>query len=164
MKRRIFIAINLPKNIKNELVKYQEKWPDLPIKWTKKENLHITLDFAGKINDDELLGIIDKTKKMAEKVSSFPVNLNKIHYGPPDKSPPRMIWVTGEKIESMDLKPHITLGRIRQWEWRKIEPEEIPEINEDISLTFKANSIDIMESQLSQRGPKYTIIESIKLN
>jgi 2'-5' RNA ligase len=39
MRHRVFIAINLPENVKNKLSSYQEKWPELPIRWTKKENL-----------------------------------------------------------------------------------------------------------------------------
>jgi len=73
-----------------------------------------------------------------------------------------MIWVTGEKVEDLNLKPHITLGRIRQWEWRRIDPEEIPEINENISLILNVDSIEIMQSRLNQGGSKYTIVESIK--
>lgn len=162
-KRRIFIAINLPENVKKELSSFQTKWQALPIRWTKKENLHITLDFIGNINDDELLEVIKKTKNKLAEVFPFSVNLNNICYGPLDKLPPRMIWAIGEKIENMDLKPHITLGRIRQWEWRRMDPEEMPEINEDISLVFNVDSIEIMQSQLNPKGPKYTIIESIKL-
>ncbi len=162
MKRRIFIAINLTENIKNELVKYQKQWQELPIRWTKKENLHITLNFIGNVDDGELLEIIEDTKKRLAETSSFSVNLSKICYGPPDKMPPRMIWVTGEKVEDLNLKPHITLGRIRQWEWRRIDPEEIPEINENISLILNVDSIEIMQSRLNQGGSKYTIVESIK--
>ena len=97
-----------------------------------------------------------------------------------------MVWAQGEKIkeladvkqdlekslmdsginftpENRDFRPHITLGRIRTWEWRKIEQEEKPEVNEEISLNFEVNSIEVMESQLRREGPKYTILESIKL-
>jgi len=43
--KRIFIAINLPKQIKKQLAQFQENWPDLPARWLKKETLHITLGF-----------------------------------------------------------------------------------------------------------------------
>jgi len=42
---RIFIAINLPANLKKELSMAQNRWPELPARWTKPENLHITLLF-----------------------------------------------------------------------------------------------------------------------
>ena len=186
MKKRIFIAINLPKNIKRKLSVYQEKWPKLPIKWVKPNNLHITLVFIGSIRDEELSEVCKITKEAVSENSSFSINLNKIYYGPLGKFPPRMIWAGGERIkeladlknnlekslihtgtnfisENRNFKPHITLGRIRQWEWRQIDPEEIPEINQDISLSFNVDSIEVMESQLSPKGSKYTILESVKL-
>ncbi|PIX88575.1 MAG: hypothetical protein COZ30_00470, partial [Candidatus Nealsonbacteria bacterium CG_4_10_14_3_um_filter_36_16] len=55
---------------------------------------------------------------------------------------------------------HITLGRIKQWEFRQIEPEERPEVNEEINLTFEVNSIEVMESELKRGGSEYTILES----
>jgi len=180
-KHRVFIAINLPEDIKKKLTDYQEKWPELPIKWTKKENIHITLIFLGYLNSEELLEICKITKEAASRHSSFLVKLIKICYGPPKKMPPRMIWAEGEKSEKFaalrddlnkvlnirearEFSPHITLGRVRQMEWRRIEPEERPEVEKDINLTFEVNSIEIMESELKRGGPEYTILESEVLN
>ena len=167
MKRRIFIAINLPENIKSRLSSYRDKWPDLPVRWTKKENLHITLEFLGYLIDEELMELFQKTKELALKNKSFSIRLNKICYGPPAKNSqqraPRMVWVTGEKTKEFNLLPHITLGRLKTWQWRQIEPEERPEVNEEIDLTFEVNSIEIMESVLKRTGPEYIILESCSL-
>ena len=101
---------------------------------------------------------------MASKHKPFSIVINKICYGPPDKTPPRMIWAIGEKNLEFNIVPHITLGRIKTWQWKQIEPEERPEVNEDINLTFEVNSIEVMESVLGRGGPKYTILESFPLN
>ncbi len=184
MSHRIFIAVNLPENVKKKLAEYEEGWPDLPVRWTKKENLHITLVFLGYLNDEELLETINIAKDIAPKIKPFSINLNRIIYGPPKKMPPRIVWVEGEKNQELadlqkDLEnslyggseksemkpysPHITLGRIKTWEFRKLEPEERPEVNKDISLSFEVNSIEVMESQLKRGGPEYTILESCPL-
>jgi 2'-5' RNA ligase len=203
MRHRVFVAINLPENIKNKLAEYQEKMPDLPVRWTKKENLHITLMFLGYLIDEELLEVCNITKEIASKNQSFSINLKKIIYGPPKKIPPRLVWVEGEKSEELgklqkDLEnsfltsratakgkeedlssspspvkglesesrpytSHISLGRIKTWEFKQIEPEERPEINEDINSSFEVNSIEVMESQLKRTGPHYTILESCPL-
>lgn len=163
MGHRTFIAINLPENIKNKLVECQGKWPDLPVRWTKKENMHITMEFLGYLIDEELIEICQKVKKTASEKEAFSVRLNKICYGPPGKKLPRMIWVTAERIKEFNLSPHITLGRIKTWEFRQIEPEERPEVNEEIDLSFEVNSIEIMESRLKRGGPEYTILESCPL-
>ena len=163
MKHRVFIAINLPGKIRECLASYQNKWPELPAKWTKKDNLHITLEFLGYVSDEEILEICETTKETASKHESFEVKLTKICYGPPGKTPPRMIWATGEEIKELNIVPHITLARIRTWQWKQIEPEERPEVEEDINLSFEVNSIEVMESALSRGGPKYTILESYQL-
>jgi 2'-5' RNA ligase len=186
MQHRIFVAINLPENIKEKLSEYEEKWLELPCKWTDKDNIHITLAFLGYITDEELLDICEITKESALRNKPFSIDLNKIAYGPTSEAP-RMIWVEGEKNENLkklqkDLEnslaglspetenrrkdgfiPHITLGRLRQWEFKKIEPEERPEVNEDIDLSFEVNSIEIMESNLKRGGPEYIILESHEL-
>ena len=187
MRHRIFIAINFPENVKKKLSEYENKWLELPCRWTKKENLHITLAFLGYISDEELVEICKITKEVASKHEPFFINLNKIIYGPP-KKPPRMVWAEGEKSEELgklqkDLEnslsglsteleseegrgytPHITLGRLKLWEFRQIEPEERPEVNEEIFLTFDVSSIEVMESQLKRGGPEYTILESCSLS
>ncbi len=186
MRHRIFIAINLPEDIKKKLADYQNKWLELPCRWTKKENLHITLIFLGYLSDEELLEILKITGEIAARQPTFSITLKKIIYGPPRKIPPRMVWVEGEKSEELGklqanieknfishqdevsdagrpYAPHITLGRIRTWEFKRIEPEERPEVNEDIDLSFEVSSIEIMESQLKRTGPDYIILESCPL-
>ena len=179
-KKRVFIAINLPEDIRRKLSEYQEKWPEPPIRWTKLNNIHITLVFLGYIGDQEFVEVCNAVKEVAFKHSSFTVNLNKVCYGPTDKKPPRMVWAKGEKSEEFaslkddldkslansenrEFCPHITLGRIRKWEWQRIESEERPEVDEDISLNFSVNSIEVMESVLKKGGPEYTLLESCPL-
>lgn len=163
MRHRIFIAINLPEDIKKRLVYYQSKWPELPVRWASPDNFHITLEFLGYISDEELLNACEEAKKLFSAHKSFTVNLNAICYGPPQKMPPRMIWVTGEKIRELNLTPHITLGRIKTWQWKQMDPEERPDVSEEINLSFEVNSIEVMESHLKKGGSKYTILETCNL-
>ena len=156
MVHRIFLAINLQKSVKEQLLAYQEKWPELPAKWTKPENLHITLNFIGNVSDKELENMKEKVRKDVGKQKPFVIKLSRIAYGPPD-SQPRMIWAIGEEGQ------HVTLARLREWEFRKIDPEERPEINEKINIEVPVNSIEIMESKLKRGGSEYTICESISL-
>jgi 2'-5' RNA ligase len=186
MQHRVFIAINLPEKIKRELSEYKDKWLELPCRWTKRENIHITLVFLGYLTDDEVLNICKITEEVALRNKPFSIELNKITYGPKDKNP-RMIWAEGGKSEELkklqnDLEnslaglssevkgekgrgfsPHITLGRLRQWEFRKIEPEERPNINEEINFGFEVTSIEVMESNLRKGGAEYSVLESHKL-
>lgn len=184
-RHRIFIAINLPNDIKKYLAGFEKKLSEIPAKWAPAENLHITLVFLGDLTDQELGQVCMAVKEVSLNHDSFNINLNKIGYGPVDKSLPRYIWVGGEKsIELSQLKkdlenaflevvnftkdnksfsPHITLARVNTWQWRTIEPEERQEVNETIDLFFTVESIEIMESELGRGGPKYQIIESFPL-
>ena len=158
MLHRIFIAVNLPENIKNKLAAYQEKWSDLPARWTKKENLHITLEFLGYLPAEEIMELCQKIREDALAKKPFFVRLNKICYGPVQKDykkPARMVWAIGEKIQEFNIIPHITLARIKNWEFKQIEPDQRPEINEDINLNFEVNSIEIMQSRLKKSAPRF---------
>ncbi len=198
---RLFIAINLPESIKNRLLKVQKQigelfigsLDELPrqevIRWTKKDNLHITLEFVGYTDNDGVLEFSRAIEEIAKKNNPFLVRLNKICYAPPGKKEPRMVWTIGEKSrefaklrqtiedyfslipdknsnnkkEERKFSPHVTLGRIRQWQWKKIEPEERPNIEEEINLKFEVKSIELMESKLKRGGPEYTILKTQNL-
>jgi 2'-5' RNA ligase len=187
MRRRIFIAINLPEKIKEELASFKEKYPELPARWVKPENLHITLAFLGYVKDEDIPKIIEIVKNVASKHSPFLIRIVKIAYAPPKISPPRMVWAIGEKNENlwklqenlknalMEMKisqleegrgfiPHITLARIRKWEFKQMEPEERPEVDEDVNFSFEVKSIEIMESHLKRGGAEYTVLESFPLS
>jgi len=188
MKHRVFIAINLPERVKTALSEYQNKWQKLPVRWIKPENLHITLVFIGDVEEGEIPKIEQAIGKVIVRHKSFPIILNKTLYSPykKDAEVPKMIWATGQlSKEFLDLKKeleeelagkigfspesreavlHITLARIKEWEWRIIEPDERPEIEEDVSLEIKAESIELMESQLKRDGPEYAILQSFNFN
>ncbi|MFA5431635.1 MAG: RNA 2',3'-cyclic phosphodiesterase [Candidatus Paceibacterota bacterium] len=189
MQKRIFISINLPENIKNKLVAYQEEMARsfinsndfCPIKWTKKYNLHITLLFIGYVELEELVPLIERIEKVATNHGSFAVDLKSISYGPKENIP-KMIWVTGNNSQQLgslqtDLEeemlsikkletsfiPHITLGKINQWQFNRINIEERLDVFKDISLSFAVNSIDIMETNLGKGGGQYAVLKSILL-
>jgi len=184
-RHRVFIAINLPEKIKKELIDFSQKWPDLPVRWAKKESLHLTLAFLGYLSDEDLVKICQAIEEISLKHSAFFLNFNKIDYGPKDKGVPRLIWLEGQKSEKLsllkkdldkilmqtigflpenrDFMPHITLARIKKWDWQKIEPEEKPEIAEDFFMDFEVRSIEAMESRLKKSGAEYTTLQSYNL-
>jgi len=184
-KRRIFLAINLPDQIKKKLLEYQRQWADLPVRWTKEPSLHITLVFIGYVGDEEMLEICQLTRQAAQKHQPFEIKLKRICLGPPNR-PARMIWLEGEanfalaklkqdleevllnsaksgfnRRENRPFRVHITLARIRQEQWQHL-PDK-PQIEKEISLVFPIASIEVMESYLSRKGADYAILESVEL-
>jgi|AntAceMinimDraft_18_1070375.scaffolds.fasta_scaffold02626_7 2'-5' RNA ligase len=186
MLHRVFIAINLPGDIKEKLFNFSNKYPNLPVRWVKRENIHITLSFLGNLDDNQLLDTMEIVRKVISSYNSFSVKFSKVNYGPIGKNPPRMIWAEVEENKELarlhtDLEDelfnlssyqyktkenrafsaHITLGRIKSFKFRKLGQR--PEIGEDINISFQVNSIDVIESNLKKTGPEYTILESISL-
>jgi len=180
---RIFLAINLPDKIKKRLSEFKKEWFDLPIRLTKTENLHITLIFIGYVDTEEVIDVCKLTKEAISKESIFEIKLNKICFGPLNKKP-RMIWAVGDINNDLSrlknnlegnlfnsnknitgynrsFRPHIILAKIKQKEWLKLLNK--PNIEKDISLSFLVDSVKIMESYLSRKGPEYTVLESIPL-
>lgn len=184
MPHRVFVAINLPQAIREKLYQARDQYPDLPCRWTKKENLHVTLSFLGYVGDEEVLRICEICREIAQRHEPFYLEIKKLVYGPPGK-PARLVWALGEpslKLGRLQgelenaffdkanprenngaFTSHVTLARIKEWEWRKMEPEEKPVLDQEISLKFEILSIEIMESQLKKEGPEYAVLESLPL-
>src|SRR4030042_5322764 len=162
MRRIIFIAINLPEDIKSKIAELQRGFSDLPVRFTKKNSFHLTIHFIGHVTDEEMLNLCQVIRELAQKYQPFVINFDKLCYGPPGK-PPRLIWIEGERSEQLfslkvaienslivgakdprffnkaerqtsSLIPHITIARIRQMEWRKLLQKPIVEKDIDISI------------------------------
>ncbi len=110
--RRIFIAINLSEDIKNELQKIQRKWADLPVRFTKRGSLHMTLFFIGYVDDERMVEVCQKIREISKKHQSFELKFNRICLGPPARNASRsdtggpnksarLIWLEGERNEQL---------------------------------------------------------------
>ena len=157
----------------------------MPVRWTIKPNLHITLVFIGYVGDDEMYEICNIVKDAARRQDSFSINLERIILGPPDRFP-RMFWVEGERSEELAklknnledsllrsgnggygkkearaYRPHITLGRIKTGQWRRLDSQ--PKIDEKFDFSFPVETIEVMQSNLKRTGPEYSVLESVNL-
>ena len=154
---------------------------DLPARLVNPSNFHITLIFLGAVKEERISEICDVAREIAAKHNVFSINLDRIDYGPINIIPPRMVWAIGARGKELsdinkelqerlargtgirDFSPHITLARIKEWQWRQIEPEERPIIGKGIDLSFDVKSIDVMESKLKRTGAEYKILKSFLL-
>ncbi len=179
MKRKIFVGISVPEDIKKRLSRRTGKWKELPVKWVKEDSFHVTLSFLGYVEDEALVNICAGVKEAAKKIESFDINFEKIELGPDQKSP-NLIWATGETSEnlkrlqeeiekSLDIfiaekktfRPHITLGRIRKFKWETLP--EIPEIEENFKFSVPVETVEIFESKPEKGGTVYDVLESCEL-
>ena len=179
MKRKIFISINLPNQIKRRLAKNCEKWHDLPVKWTKEENLHISLFFLGYIDNDVVADVCQKVRDAVCDMELFDLEFEKIHLAPNIENPQefRVIGKTSEKLKQLSevvekelgifvaskktFAPHITLGKIRKEKWADFADK--PEVDEKASFAVGVEAVDIMASHFDEGKNKFVLIESCPL-
>lgn len=191
IKRRIFIAINLPEKIKKRLKEYREQHPGLPVRWTKIPSLHLTLVFIGYVDNEQMLEACKITREVAEKTEPFFINFKRIVTGPialrqaqGKAIEPRMIWLEGEVNEELAqlknrLEKALLAGNagLQKLETRAFSPhltlarvKADPEAQlkaADVEVSFSAQldvkSIEVMESDLKFDGAEYATLEECPL-
>jgi len=180
MQRKIFIGIALSGALKKRLMQRVEKWSELPVRWSKEENMHLNLITLGHVEEELIYDICEKVRKTVKDIDVFDIDMNKIELRPtPDKNA-KMISFTGEENEKLKIiceeiekalgifnqpkktfRPSIVLGRIQQYGWQKLET--IPAVEEDFTVLLPIESIEIFESALIDGKRKFDSIESCPL-
>lgn len=190
---RIFIAVNFPKEIKEKLCNLTYQWLELPFRWVRCEDIHLTLVFIGNTDEEYLLKTINELKEVGESIEQFQIKLTKLTIAPSLKHP-RYVWVEVEAKEQLkelysviikklrfagirlkkdrySFSPHVTIGRLKS-EARPLGLRQGlgtrvkgREINIEQTLNWSVSvdSFEIMESFLSRSGARYSILQSYKI-
>jgi len=146
MTKRLFLAIELPDEMRRVFFEWQENYGHLRgVKWVPAENLHVTVEFYGDVEEDKIPELVDRIV-----LKPFELEFKEIVLAPPNR-PPRMIWADFGDY-------HVTLARFKQPIY--LSGLKQPEIKE---RKFEVDSVQLMESELTPERPYYKIIESIKL-
>ncbi len=155
-------------------------------KWVAPQNFHITLLFFGEAGEREIPRLVEIIQKTVQDQPLLLLKIKNIRYGPTAKLPPQLIWAEIEKNQALEniannlqddclganigrgagergFVGHITLARVKEWVWKRIEPEEQPEIEKELDLKIEVHSIELMESRLKRSGPEYIILQSFPL-
>ncbi|ENN95755.1 2'-5' RNA ligase [Methanocaldococcus villosus KIN24-T80] len=170
---RLFLAIDIPKDIKNKIYEFQKSFKIKGIKLVEKENLHITVKFLGEVDENLLNKILDLD------LSIEPIRIKLKNLGVfPNENFIRVIWVgvEGDKIidlfKDIDKKlstlgfkkennyiPHLTIGRVKFIENKKLLKDRIREFKNVEFGSFTAEKIKLYKSTLTREGPIYEIIK-----
>lgn len=186
---RTFIAIALPKEIRDRLAKLQEslKAAGADVKWVAADNIHLTLKFLGETNEKKLdrLGAI--IEDVAKNKKPYVIQIASLGAFPGINSP-RVIWVGAakgdmetkamaceleEKIarigipkEKREFSSHITIGRTRSsLNIEKLigELETLADNFGRESLEFPVKKITLYKSTLASSGPTYEALKEANL-
>lgn len=186
---RAFIAIELPKEIKDTLAELQQKLKatGADVKWVAPENIHLTLKFLGEI-DDKKFGEASSILEEAAKINRpFIMRLASVGVFPKTNFP-RVIWAgidmgeeeikkiaagLEEKIaeigipkEKRAFSTHITIGRTGSLQNKD---KLIAGLNNlagyflDKKPQFQVAKITLFKSTLTPKGPIYEIQKEASL-
>lgn len=178
---RLFVAVDLPAEVKSALSELRDAWQKkIPTaRWSKPENMHLTLRFIGANVPAEKVEPI-KSALAGIRADRFNLSLARLGRFPPsEKKAPRVLWAgimrndgldalhaavetalnsAGFAPENRSFNPHITLARLKT---HKPTPEADSFLRAGSDFKTDAFRVDeflLYESQLTPQGPRYAHI------
>lgn len=175
---RLFIAIEIPEEVKEFIGEVQEKISDKgKIRLVNKEQIHLTLKFLGEVQPDKAEKVTEELKKI--KFKPFSVYLDSIGVFP-SESYIRVVWIglkpendilelqsnIDEGLKSLfkkekDFKAHVTLARVKFIEDKKEFLDKLRKIKID-KKKIEVNDFKLIKSTLGPKGPTYDTIALFK--
>jgi len=175
---RLFVAVELNKQIKDELAKAQHALREFDrlVRWSGGNQMHLTLKFLGEVPDSQVDDICTAVELAASESAGFELTLQGAGCFPP-KGKVRVVWVglaeeskalancqrrvedelseIGFPPERRPFSPHLTLGRVRDdrsgGQLRTaVEALEVPSVSQAI------DSVVLMRSELLPQGARYS--------
>lgn len=184
---RTFIAIKVPEDIQKKLAGIQEKLKvsAAHVAWASPENIHLTLQFLGNIQEHQIPDIETCLRESARLVKPFQLQVGYAGAFPNIRFP-RVVWVGITDDEAGSLKalqedlntrlatlgfdkedgrfnPHLTLGRVRSQKNRSNLLRAIESIVNIWVGEISVNSLYLIRSTLKPTGAEYADLVEVKL-
>ena len=185
MPLRTFFAIDLPLESKIgvtdcvELLKRQFRHNR--IRWAKPENIHITLQFVGTTNVDDIMPLLEKVRYELEEQRAFHLSLGPLELFPSPQNPRVLSLKVGPQqtlaklalaiargvkaadypIEDRLFRGHLTLAHVEGVEL--LDEKRLDEIHLPVFPPMLIRELVFYESEPQAGGSKYTRLASIEL-
>jgi 2'-5' RNA ligase len=187
---RLFVAITLPDSIKSEIQRAQAELrravADGSARWTRPEQFHLTLRFLGNVAAERVAALVEALRGACKDFAPLRLAAEGVGFFPKARAP-RVVWVglqdrqgalaglqaaiqnatrnfTSEAPEER-FSGHVTLGRIKSV--RRPEAEALGQAAGKFAQTsfgeWRANSVELIRSQLSSQGPSYSVLAEVPL-
>lgn len=184
---RVFCAIDLATRARARLIRQisrlREAVPHAQARWSREENLHLTLKFLGDVQTARLGSLSNATARAVADFSPFQVTLQETGVFP-KQGPPRVLWIgvrdesgklaelhtrleeacakEGFAKEERPFHPHLTIARLRKPQGARIlapAHKELPFEPAEVELA----ELLVIRSAPSAAGSRYTVISRHRL-
>jgi RNA 2',3'-cyclic 3'-phosphodiesterase len=179
-KKRLFIAIHLPKEILQKLEEVQQNFkrfaPDA--KWVNVHSIHLTLRFLGYVDPSIISAIQESMSNLSKQFAPVSITLKGCDFFPNSRRP-SVFWTgvdskdllpiqqqiedatqkLGLEKEERTFNPHLTLARFRNSHGLIHLVEEARKFQETVFGEFVAKSFILFESILHREGAEYIRIQ-----
>jgi RNA 2',3'-cyclic 3'-phosphodiesterase len=186
---RLFIAAELPQNIKAELVETQARLrrTNLPVSWSSAGSMHLTLRFLGDTSVALIPNLDQAMRTALAPHSAMALRLQGVGAFPNNRRP-NVVWVgvkgalaalqhaqadieaalgsLGIAPDPKPFRPHLTLGRLRREassEQQRRLGDAIQSLPPPKSLEWAVERVVLFRSELHSSGPTYTEIVDCRL-
>ncbi len=175
MTHRIFVAIPISEDLQNEILEWEKSYKNLPVKWLRGKNLHITL--VPPWEEENVEKVKTVLKLVENRAEPLEVIFEKVEFGP-HFDEPRLIWAEGQALkeiqnlkieienvlgrepESRPFKLHLTLARFRPKDFVMFP---VKKLDEKVFWEQKVKSFVLMESRLLPDGADYDVLGEVIL-
>ena len=185
---RLFVALNLSDELRARiaaevLAPLREQLPR--VRWVSADTLHVTLAFLGERSEDEAREAHVVVREVAAARAPLRVTLTGLGVFP-GPARPRVIWLgladpgpvrdlhrafererarLGVPAEGRAYHPHVTLGRVPPPAESAVRAALAPALAAlDFEATVTLGSLDLMRSEPTQAGARYTTLLAAPLS
>jgi len=178
---RLFVALEIPNDVRETIARLisELKPLDNSWKWTRAENLHVTLKFLGEI-PREKLNLVCNALRAVSSDWPIPVNFDGMGFFPNERRP-RVLWIgldapsalaklaagiegalasVGAPREERAFAPHLTLARNKDGKLSEKMRTALVKYSCAQFGAMNATAFHLIESKLKSTGAEYTTLES----
>jgi 2'-5' RNA ligase len=180
---RGFIAVDISVIPKIFEFEKEIKNSDANVKLVEPENIHITLKFLGDTDEQLIDDIREIIKSSTEEIKPFNIQLTGTGVFP-NPNYIRVVWIGIENYEQIEIiakkiddkilelgfekerrgfSPHLTIARVRSAKNKDKLLQVVEKYKETVFADIKVESVKLMKSDLTPKGPIYTTLKEVKI-
>ena len=187
---RLFVAIPIPEAVKDEIERAQDELRRAlgadAVRWTKRNQFHLTLKFLGDVESRRVLGVKSQLVRACAPFAPLRLRSERVGFFP-DLRHPRVVWVWAHDAANElsrlqravefamttfasvpvegEFTGHITLGRAKQI--RRPQADILARLALGMTDRFfgewVADSVELIRSELGSDAARYTTVATVPL-